>query len=237
MNSANIGYEFQPAGKSWWVRIRPFVVPKYLETSAGFVDESYVDPGVDITLARDIKLYLYHSFHQDAFAGREFPYQFDVADMTFNTFKKVALYWRIQTGEAVNFDPAHAVVGDSLDMNLTLTFKPMEPLNQQALFLTSRLHDKTTSARLFQQDIYRSLTNYQFTRDHAARVILEYNTRTARLSSSYLYSFTPRANTAIYVGYGDVRSESVADHDGMVVDRWAPLQRTAFVKVSYGFRP
>jgi hypothetical protein len=34
-----------------------------------------------------------------------------------------------------------------------------------------------------------------------------------------------------------VRSESVADHDGMVVDRWAPLQRTAFVKVSYGFRP
>jgi hypothetical protein len=42
--------------------VRLFVLARLLKTDAGLVDESYVDPGADITLARDIRLYLYHSF-------------------------------------------------------------------------------------------------------------------------------------------------------------------------------
>jgi hypothetical protein len=235
-NALTLGYEFQPSAATWWVRVRPFTAARLLRTRDGLIDESYADPGVDITLARDIRLYLYHSFHRDAFGGREFPYTFNVADTTFNTFKRLTVAWRIQVGEGVNFDPQRPVVGDSLDMSLTMTFKPIEPLDQQVLFLTSRLDDQATSARLFQQDIYRSRTNYQFTRSHAARAILEYNTRTGQLASSLLYSYTPQANTAVYVGYGDVRSDVALD-PAANPRRWEPLQRTAFVKVSVGLRP
>ena len=57
------------------------------------------------------------------------------------------------------------------------------------------------------------------------------------MASSYLYSFTPRTNTAIYGGYGDVRSGDTAAYHGNREARWLPLQRTFFIKVSYGFRP
>lgn len=62
MNSTTLGYEFQAAQRTWWVRARPFVVARRLETDAGLVDESYVDPGVDLRLARDISIYTYYSF-------------------------------------------------------------------------------------------------------------------------------------------------------------------------------
>ena len=105
-NSGNFGYEFQPKGRSWFVTLRPFVVVKRLVTTEGLTDESYVDPGFDLRLPRDVTFYVYHSFHRDAFVAREFDYQFHVVDMTAKAFKRASLEARLQWGEAVNFDPA-----------------------------------------------------------------------------------------------------------------------------------
>src|ERR1700741_4709948 len=86
----------------------------------------------------------------------------------------------------------------------------MAGLHGQALFFKNPLRAPRGSqvvapdTMLFRQTIYRNRTNYQFTRDHAARLIAEYNTFNQQLSLSLLYSFTPRPLTAIYVGYGDL---------------------------------
>ncbi len=70
MNSTNIGYEFQGAN-TWWVRARPFIVARALRLPDGTLDESYADPGVDVTFARDVTLYAYRSWHRNSFLGRE----------------------------------------------------------------------------------------------------------------------------------------------------------------------
>jgi hypothetical protein len=149
-NSTTIGYELQSNSGRWWVRARPFVVARYLKTSAGLVDESYVDPGLDLTLARDVRLYTYYSFHQDAFGGHEYP--------------------------------------------------------------------------------------YQFTRDHASRVIAEYNTLSRRVSVSLLYSYTPRPTTAIYVGDGDLLLNERDAFDAHPRDGLYRVRSTFFVKLAVGWR-
>jgi hypothetical protein len=62
MNSGNWGYEFQPRKlPSWFVKARPFVVWRYLRTTEGLTDESYVDPerhrlgGIAERVAEDIE--------------------------------------------------------------------------------------------------------------------------------------------------------------------------------------
>jgi hypothetical protein len=241
-NSTTIGYEFQAASNTWWVRARPFIVAKRLETSAGLVDESYVDPGIDLRLARDVSIYTYYSFHQDAYLGREYPYQFYANSFTVNAFKRITFEGRVQMGEAVNFDPARPMVGDAFDGSLTVTFKPMAALDVQALVLNSQLrapegsHLAAPGTLLFRQTIYRNRTNYQFTRDHAARLIAEYNTLNQELSLSLLYSFTPRPLTAVYIGYGDLLDGDLAPRDPQTLDRGLQrVRRTLFVKLSYGF--
>lgn len=244
MQSTTLGYEFQSPTSSWWVRVRPFVVARRLETDAGLVDESYVDPGFDIRLARDISIYTYYSFRQDAFQGREYPYQFFANNLTMNTFKKVTLATRLIVGEGVNFDPARTMVGEALDASATVTVKPIAALDSEFLVLNSQLrapsegHPVTVAsgALLFRQTIYRNRTNYQFTREHGVRSIAEYNTFSRQLSLSLLYSWAPRPVTAVYIGYGDLLDrdplpgESVHQRDEL-----QRVRRTLFVKISYGF--
>jgi hypothetical protein len=114
-SSVNLGYELQSTD-SWYVNLRPFVVARYLKTNEGLTDESYVDPGVDITLPRDVSLYIYHSFHRDGYLGREYPYRFNVIDYTINTWKTLRFEGRLQFGEGVNFDPEEPLVGRNLDL-------------------------------------------------------------------------------------------------------------------------
>jgi Carbohydrate family 9 binding domain-like len=235
VNSITAGHEFQSEGPSRWVRARPFVVARRLETGAGVVDESYVDPGIDVVFARDISVYTYYSFHQDAFGGREYPYQFYSGSVTVNTFKRVLFNGRLVLGEGVNFDPAYTVVGRALDANVTMTFKPQAQLDSEWLILRSQLSDPLDDRLLFRQTVVRNRTNYQFTRDHAVRLIAEYNSLVPIVSLSLLYGWTPRPNTAVYVGYGDILEEpATADH---VMDRgFERIRQTFFVKLSRGWR-
>jgi hypothetical protein len=244
MQSTTLGYEFQSPTSSWWVRVRPFVVARRLETDEGLLDESYADPGFDIRLARDISIYTYYSFHQDAYQGREYPYQFFANNLTMNAFKKVTLATRLIVGEGVNFDPNQPMVGRALDLSATVTVKPVAALDSEFLVLNSQLkapsegHPVSVApgALLFRQTIYRNRTNYQFTREHGVRGIAEYNTFSRQLSLSLLYSWAPRPATAIYVGYGDLQDRDPLDGErprpGRDLQR---VRRTLFTKVSYGF--
>jgi hypothetical protein len=236
-NSANIGYEFQAAQPTWWVRVRPFVVPRYLKTSEGFVDESYVDPGFDLLLARDVSFYIYHSFKRDSFLETTYDYQASYINYTVNTLKRLTIDGRFVFGEGVNFDPARPQVGDFLESRLTVVLKPVAALKTEFLVLTSRLSDPPTGEQLFEQNIFRNRTDLQFTREHGARTIVEYDTRARQVSTSLLYSYTPRTNTAVYVGYGDVRLEAVVPDDLNRQRRWPVDTRTFFLKITYGFRP
>jgi hypothetical protein len=81
------------------------VAVKRQVTSQELLDESYIDPGVDLTLARNVTFFVYHSFHTDSFGGREYGYDFNVVDAKFRSFKRVALEYRIQWGRASTSTP------------------------------------------------------------------------------------------------------------------------------------
>ena len=234
-NSVIFGYEFQ-GDKTWWVRVRPFLVGRAQRTTERLLDESYLDPGADITLSRDVKIYTYYSFHRDAFLGREYDYRFGVVDYRMNTFKKVGINGRLQFGDAVNFDPASPQVGRNLDSSITVTLKPDARLNSEFLYLKSRLTSYIGGRELFDQDVVRNRTNYQFTREHAARSILEYNTLSRRVSISLLYTFLPRPNTAVYFGYGDLLLNELDPLTHARVRGFQRERRTVFLKLSHNFR-
>ncbi|HEU4391403.1 MAG TPA: DUF5916 domain-containing protein, partial [Blastocatellia bacterium] len=105
---------------------------------------------------------------------------------------------------------------------------------------------------IFNNHIFRSKLNYQFTRELSLRVILDYNAvlpntdlisleRTKRLTGDVLVTYLVHPGTALYVGYTD-------SYENLRIDPSVPpsLQRTVspttavgrqfFVKMSYLFR-
>jgi hypothetical protein len=235
MNSTTIGYEFQGTN-TWWVRARPFIVARALRLPDGTLDESYADPGIDVTFARDISIYAYRSWHRNSFLGREYNRQFTSFSSTVNTFKRVTVSGRVIAGEDVHYDPARPQLGRLLDMSVTVTIKPDDRLNSELIYLKSRLLEPGTTRELFNQNILRNRTNYQFTREHAARSIVEYNTLSRRATVSLLYTYLPQPNTAIYAGYGDVLFNDIDPLTLGPQAGWQRQRQTVFVKLSHNFR-
>lgn len=235
-DTANIGYEFQPEGRSWYVSIRPYVVLTRLQTDAGLLDGTFAVPGVIMTLPRGIDLDISHAWQKDSFGGREYPYAFNKILYSIKTFKRVAFEGSFQLGEGVNFDPRNTLVGDRTLMSHTIAFRPSARLDVQLLYLKDGLKNPLTGRRLFNQEIIRNRTIYQFTRSNAVRAIIEYDTAQRRLGTSLLYSYTPRPNTALYIGYNDQIFNGL---DPLIAGRASGLFRqrsTLFTKLSYNFR-
>lgn len=234
-NSLTFGYEFQ-GENTWWVRARPFLVARVLRLPGGALDESYADPGIDVTFVRNVTLYAFRSFHRNTFQGQTFDRQFTSMTWSVRAFKRIGGRARVVIGEDVHYNPANPQLADALTLDGGLTWKPDARLVSEAYYLKSRLRERGTGRSLVGQDIIGSRTSYQLTRAHAARAIVDYNTFTRRLGLNLLYTFLPRPNTAVYVGYGDTR---LADRDpvtGRPEDGYQRERGTLFLKLSHDFR-
>jgi hypothetical protein len=227
---------FRPKEKSWWVKMRPFVVALAFRDQNGNFDESFLDPGVDLEFARGITVYTYFSTRRDNFLGRGYTTRAYVGNFSVNAFKRFSIRGRIETGTGVNFDAARPEIGNLLNGELNVTLRPLTKLNSEFLWLKSSLKSREGGENLFAQDIFRNRTVYQFNRFHAARSIAEYDTLQRRIVLSFLYAYTPRPNTAVYVGYGDALYNGV---DPLNFRRQSGLfrqSRSLFAKFSYNFR-
>jgi hypothetical protein len=232
----NLGYEILPKTPTWFVSIRPFIVTKYQRVTGGLNDESFFDPGFDIVFAKNISLYFYHSWDIANFTGEDLFYDFWRGYLTINSFRKITFDSDFLLGDGVNFDPENAVVGDALQFQLAVVLKPNDKLNSEFRYLKSRLKDRTAGSALFDQNIYRNRTAYQFNKNHGIRSIIEYDSFSKEFFVSELYSFTPSPNTAVYVGYGDTLVDDFELQPGHPLDGFRRIQRTFFVKVSYNWR-
>jgi predicted porin len=107
-------------------------------------------------------------------------------------------------------------------------------------------------ASIFNNHIFRSKLNYQFTRALSLRAIVDYNAvlpnselvnleRTKRLTGDVLVTYLLNPGTALYVGYTDRFENLAIDQMGQpslrrTVSPTTGVGRQFFVKMSYLFR-
>lgn len=231
-----VGRTFRPKEKSWWVKARPFAVALAFRDQNGNLDESFFDPGVDLEFARGISVYTYFSTRRDNFFGRGYTTRAYINSFSINAFKRFAVSGKIEIGTGVNFDPARAEIGKLLNGNLTVTLRPLAKLNSEFLWLKSSLRSSNNGENLFAQDIFRNRTIYQFNRFNAVRSIIDYDTLERRIGLSLLYSYTPKPNTAFFVGYGDALYNGFDPLFGTRRTGLVRQSRSLFAKISYNFR-
>jgi len=235
-NSAHFSREWQALRSTWWVTARPFLVTAYARTLTGRTDGTYIDPGVDVSFARNIELYTYVSRRRDYFGGRTLDGLTYYGSLDVGAWKTVVPGASVRVGRSAVFDPVRPTVGPSHDISLRATLAPNDRLNQTLSYQHLRVEDPNWGQTLVEQRLFRSRTNVQLTRFHALRAIVEFNTRSRQLGLSGLYSFTPRPNTSVYLGYSDLLTDLGVNPRGHTRDGFDRLQRTLFVKVAFGWR-
>jgi hypothetical protein len=230
----NFGWEIQARRDTWWVSVRPFVVPSLIRTwEGGTIDESWVDPGVELRFARNVRVYAYGSWGQDTFAGRTLTHQSAVMDYSIDAFKSVSIGGLLRVGEGPHFDRAAPQVGNRLAYRQTLRLQAGPSLSASLLWQLERLAEKRSGRTLIEQSLTRARLAYQFPRAYSARALVDYDTARQRLGTSVLAAWEPRPNTALYLGYNDLVARDPRERALVPSGR---ANRTIFFKVGYGYR-
>jgi Domain of unknown function (DUF5916)/Carbohydrate family 9 binding domain-like len=127
--------------------------------------------------------------------------------------------------------------GNSLNMELDVTYQPTKPLNLSVSIQQSKLRRNDTGRLAFQDNIYSFHGTYQFSRFVFARARVDYDTLSADARGQFLFGYTPNPGTAFYVGYNDdlVRNGS-NPFTGQLEPGFRRNGRTFFIKLSYLFR-
>ena len=137
----------------------------------------------------------------------------------------------------------------------TVTVRPSRSLRIDNTYLLFRLHDRNSSAGIFNDHIIRSKWNYQYNKELSFRFIGEYDAVLAnpvmtslktskRFNADFLITYLVHPNTALYVGYNsnleNVAIPLSADPDAPQGLARGPRFRNDgknfFIKASYLFR-
>ena len=181
-------------------------------------------------------------------------------DVIFSTswLKWLTVFASIFSGVGVNFSPPAGLLpasANSVNGEFGFTLRPVSQFSLEQTYIYSRLgtrDERSPSISIFNNHIFRSKVNYQFTRQLSLRGIIDYNSvlpntelvaleRDKRLTADALLTYLLNPGTALYVGYTD-------SHQNLAIERTNPptLRRTSspttstgrqfFVKVSYLLR-
>jgi len=122
----------------------------------------------------------------------------------------------LEYGDRINYYPA---AGDrpfqakSLDANFTLNLIPTPQFQIDETYIYTRLAAGGRGT-VFNNHIWRTKANYQFTREFSLRAIVDYNgvlpndalvrlERSKRLGLDFLFTYMLHPGTALHIGYTD----------------------------------
>jgi hypothetical protein len=120
-------------------------------------------------------------------------------------------------GTDINYNPKPGTdpsLGDWTNASATVTFRPVSQLTVVNRYLFTKLADRGTSATIFNDHIFRSRWNWQFTREFSLRFIAQYNAlmvnpgytsleKRKNINTDVLLAYQLNAWTALYVGYNN----------------------------------
>ena len=150
-------------------------------------------------------------------------------------------------GDQIYYDAERPYLGRDFGWNGFLNLRFVSRWQTRININTNRFVDVTSGdALVFDVNIFRSLTSYQFTDRLVFRNISEYHSFDQRLSLNFLLTYRINSGTVFYVGYddryqqGDLIQRDV-NGDG-IDDRYFPTtsmlrtNRAFFTKLQYLFR-
>ena len=242
---SEIAYRWWP--ESWIISWGPRVRYTRSYNFDGILEDEQASAGLNVAFADSINANGEVNRDMERFGGIDF---FKTRYRFFSAVSKIRQFsFGVggTGGDQIFFDEERPYLGRDSGWNVFLNLRPIPRLESRINVDTNRFVDVGSNDLLvFDVNIFRTLTTYQFTDRFLLRNISEYNSFDQKLSLNFLFTYRVNAGTAFYVGYDDRYQQAdhiVRDLDGNGIDdrffQSTALRRTNrafFTKLQYLFR-
>jgi uncharacterized protein DUF5916 len=257
-----VGYQWRPESGSL-VSFGPTLSARILWDHRGQLQEWEMDAPFTFTFKGPTSLTLGHLREFETFQGLKFHENASYVYFSTQRLRWMGIDATFVHGTNINFFPGPGLLpflANSNDASFGVTFRPTSRLRIDETYIFDRLGTMANQAdqgvpqstAIFNNHLFRTKANYQFTRALSLRAIVDYDAtlpnsalvdldRSKRLTGDVLLSYLLHPGTAVYIGYTDRRENLAFDpNDPTGLRRTGfpgfPTGRQFFVKVSYLFR-
>ncbi len=243
--AAEVGWQEKPDGKLL-KRWRASVRGDQLYNHAGFREEQFVRPRLELYFARQVSVALRARPWIERFAGQVFHGDKVAGSVEAQAWKRVqgSAYW--EEGGEVNFDPAAPFRAWGRELDLAATVHPNDNLAIELSGTRVNEWRDRGGPSVFVQDLARARVAWQFDRALALRLIGAWESLElpgsvdntvpigpARdFTLNALASYTPHPGTVFYLGYDDGYDDPAEG----VARAFHRQSRALFFKASYLWR-
>ena len=168
-----------------------------------------------------------------------------------NTSRMISFGGGVNWGDEVYFDGVNPFLGRESGVRVFINFRPVSRFASNINITTSRFTDpnqffipglndgeRDDNGEIFNVNIVRALSTYQFTDRLLFRNIAEFNTYDQTLGLNFLITYRVNSGTAFYIGYNDhyQQREQFDDQVNITGTGYQQTNRAIFTKVQYLFR-
>lgn len=225
-------------------RERTFVSAQYQVEPSGSVITENVQPGLEMNTHWNGVVRVHYVYDRTRAGEALITRQQVFYTARFSPSRRVALLAVSSTlGQDIDFDNARPATGRTIDVEATLNPTDHLAIDALEVMRSLRVAFGAPEQRLFVQRVSRVKATYTFTSRMFVRAIGQYvaTTKTPSLyatpvqpragdfSGSALFAYKVNWQSVVFVGYGDTRELTAADH-------LQPTDRQFFVKVSHAFQ-
>jgi hypothetical protein len=261
---SRVQFQFWPED-SWLDRWGPRVFMSNQDDQTGMRIYSEFSPAMEFSWSGDSSLSLGYNKIRERLRPKDFAALTRVRDYSQNRWSasfssdslaKFGFGASADSGTSINLVPPAGIepeLADALNVEFDLLWRPMDRLRVDTTYLFTEIQDRNGSGKIFDNKIFRSRWNYQFTKELSLRVIAQHEetnptsslTRLQHDKSQNLdvlmrYVLNPWS--ALYVGFNTNSSnfQLLETEQGTELVRSDDLDRDGrqlFVKFSYLLQP
>jgi len=247
------GYSWHPE-KGSILNFGPSFSGSVIYDHGGTLTDWTASPSFRIEMPRYTTLSFTHNESFERFTGVDFRKSSNRVYISSEWQKWLHLSSSLEHGDRINYFTAggeRPFLAKSLDTNFTLRLMPTPQLQIDETYLFTRLAAEGRGT-VFNNHIWRTKANYQFTREFSLRAIVDYNAvlpndalvnldRSKRLGLDVLFTYLLHPGTALHIGYTDNYENLRFDPTvSPLVERGsfpdASVGRQVFAKFSYLLR-
>jgi hypothetical protein len=247
-----LGYSFRPEGR-WIVSWRPYVGGSVVLDHRNVRQDYTTNPGFSVQFAQSTRVYGRYRYKRERYEEIDFLRR--GYELGFNTRRSrwFSLGLSYESGETINYDPLEGTspfLGQGGGISFFMTVRPSTRLAVENTVLENRFATLDLDRNIFNNNIFRSKWNYQFTPRLSLRLIGQYSNvlpnpslssleYSKSLAGDILITYLLHPGTALYVGYNNL----LENYDRRALSDSGLLARTpsgllstgagAFVKFSY----
>ena len=247
--NGNVDYEWRP--EHWIVSWGPDAEYGRNYNFDQVLEDENFSTRVNVTFARNMRVNTSYDRDMERYEGINFDKRRYRIGGNVNTSQIISFGGGYNWGDEIYFDEANPFLGRESGLRWFINFRPASRFSSNINITTSRFADPLglfvpglnegtvdENGTVFNVNIFRALSTYQFSDRLLFRNITEFDTFDETVGFNFLLTYRVNSGTAFFVGYDDhyQQREQFDDQVNVTGTGYQQTNRAIFTKFQYLFR-